>query len=366
MGVKRSLLFGVHSLCAGGTERVVSGFLNELSASHDFELHCVLYGRRREQFYALDSEITVHKPSFDFDKYPRAISTLKTISFLRSVVNDLQPIAFYNFGERWNNLALLSTLGLSTPVIVADRSSPAASLGSSHEFLRKRLYPHARTVIVQTNEAKETLLKRLPRLKKVVVLPNPVFCRPRHELQHSPSREPVVLFVGRLIPSKNVDRLIRIFQQVAEPGWTLRIVGDDAQGFSLRDDLEKLAERLGITDRVLFSGFQADMASVYRNSSVFAFPSSSEGFPNALAEALSFGLPAVAYDCSAGPSDLIDEGVNGFLVPNFDDALFAEKLALLMRESALRERMASDALRASKALAVEKIVPKLLQLAPVD
>lgn len=79
------------------------------------------------------------------------------------------------------------------------------------------------------------------------------------------------------------------------------------------------------------------------NAEIFAFTSTSEGFPNALAEAMSAGLAVVAYDCMAGPSDLIDDGVNGYLVPENDEELFKKRLISLIENSELRKHFGQEA-----------------------
>jgi GalNAc-alpha-(1->4)-GalNAc-alpha-(1->3)-diNAcBac-PP-undecaprenol alpha-1,4-N-acetyl-D-galactosaminyltransferase len=75
------------------------------------------------------------------------------------------------------------------------------------------------------------------------------------------------------------------------------------------------------------------------SSKIFAFSSASEGFPNVVGEAMSAELPVVSFDCIAGPSDLISDGKNGFLIPMLNQQLFAEKLQLLIDDSSLRDEM---------------------------
>src|SRR5690606_25187111 len=74
-------------------------------------------------------------------------------------------------------------------------------------------------------------------------------------------------------------------------------------------------------------------------SSIFAFTSLSEGFPNALSEAVAFPLPCVAYDCPAGPSDIVKDNVNGFLVPMHNKEMFKIQLENLMNSPTLRSRL---------------------------
>lgn len=354
------ILVGVHSLCAGGTERVVSVLLDEFSRIHGLEVHLLLYGRKPAIFFEIPKSTSVHRPSFVFNPKRRALSTLRTIYFIRHTAKQVKPDVVLNFGEYWNNLILVSTRGLNCPVIVADRSSPAKSLGMMHDFLRKVLYRRASGVLVQTREAAAMIQNLLGVHASIEVIPNPLFSVPKVSTEN---RALEVLFIGRLIPSKHVDRLIRAFSFARAKGWRLVIVGGDAQGFSEMDALRELVGQLGLEACVEFVGTQKDVAPFLRRASVFAFPSSSEGFPNSLSEALSFGVPSVAYDCSAGPADLIRDGENGFLVPVFDDEAFAGRLSMLMRDQALRERMSAAAIRSVQGLEKSRIASQFLDFA---
>ena len=353
----QTLLLGVHSLCPGGTERVVSLLLDSFARLSELDVHCILYGRRPACFYDVPDGVTLHIPPFEFDAFSRATATLETIRFIRKVVQCLRPAAFLNFGERWNNLVLLSTRGMRVPVIVADRSSPAKPLGWVHEPLRRRLYCRSAGVIVQTREAAERMDGIVNGRVPVHVIPNPLFHLPKPE--PTPRRKEV-LFLGRLIPSKHVDRLIQIFERARHRDWRLTIVGGDALGLSGMCHLKELVRVRGLESCVELVGTRRDVERFYRRASIFAFPSSSEGFPNALAEALSFGLPSVAYDCSAGPSDLIEDGRNGFLVPVFDDETFAKRLDDLMNDADLRTRMSQRAFASVVRLEKNRIAERFL------
>jgi glycosyltransferase involved in cell wall biosynthesis len=330
----------IPSLQAGGMERVMSELAGYFSSRDDLEVHLVLYGITREIFYDIPQDIVVHTPRFIFSRSNRLISTIRTLIFLRKTIGDIAPDRLLSFGEYWNNFVLISLLGMKTPVYVSDRSQPDKSLGKFHDKLRQILYPRARGLIMQTEKAREIYLrdKSHPNIK---VIGNPIksFRRPVHTHQ----REKSILMVGRLIPSKHQDILIKMFAKVAPADWILRIVGYAPVDEQLMESLKDLSLELNVADRVVFMGKQDKMEKIYQNSSIFAFTSSSEGFPNVIGEAMSSGLPVVAFDCIAGPSDMIEDAYNGFLVPLFDTNTFETRLDMLIQDENLREQLGSNA-----------------------
>ena len=104
-----------------------------------------------------------------------------------------------------------------------------------------------------------------------------------------------------------------------------------------------LAKKLGVADRVIFTGKQEDVEHYYLTSKIFAFTSASEGFPNVIGEAMSAELPVVAFDCVAGPSDLIEEGETGYLIPLQDQETFTAKLQTLIDNDIVRNAMGIQA-----------------------
>lgn len=92
-----------------------------------------------------------------------------------------------------------------------------------------------------------------------------------------------------------------------------------------------------------FLGKVEQMAEVYAKASIFVIPSRSEGFPNALAEAMCYGLPVISFDFKAGPQDLIIHEINGLLVPDGNVEALSEKINLLISNTQLRNQLGASA-----------------------
>jgi len=346
----KDICFIIHSLQAGGMERVMSELINYVAATNKYHVHLILYGIKREVFYEISNNITIHKPSFEFNNNKRFISTLKTIFYIRRELKNIAPISVLSFGEQWNNMALLATLGTKIPVYVSDRAQPNKSIGKLHDYLRKKLYPTAAGVIVQTEKAL-SIFKKMYHHTNFKIIGNPIRQIPSRKVK----RENTILMVGRYITLKQQDVLIHIFSKLNAPKWKLVLVGYDHLKQQNQEKWEALAKKLKIADRVLFTGKQEDVEQYYLSSKIFAFSSISEGFPNVIGEAMSAELPVVSFDCVAGPSDLVSDGDNGFLIPLNNNKLFVEKLQYLIDTPSAIETMGRESKNKIKKFKVDYI-----------
>jgi GalNAc-alpha-(1->4)-GalNAc-alpha-(1->3)-diNAcBac-PP-undecaprenol alpha-1,4-N-acetyl-D-galactosaminyltransferase len=348
----KTICLVIHSLQAGGMERVMTELANHFAKKDAVKLHLILYGINRDIFYPFPGDIIIYRPSFTFDDSRRLLSTLKTLYYLRKKIKEIKPDAVLSFGEYWNNFVLMATLGLRYPVFVSDRSQPDKSLGRLQDKLRNWLYPFAKGVIAQTEKAKQ-IYASMYNHRNVVVIGNPV--RGINNKGEAVAKENIVLMVGRLIKTKHQDKLIELFVKINQPGWKLVIVGYDHLKQNNMERLQGIVKELNAADKVVLTGKQSNVESYYLKSKIFAFTSSSEGFPNVIGEAMSAGLPVVAFDCVAGPSEMITDNENGFLIPLFDYDLFQQKLSLLMNDDTLRESMGANAKESIQHFDVEKI-----------
>ena len=184
--------------------------------------------------------------------------------------------------------------------------------------------------------------------ERVFTIPNPVDAARIQALAREPldhpwfarGAPPVVLGVGKLEPQKDYPTLLRAFARlrVGSP-LRLAILGEGPQ----RDRLERLARDLAISGDVLLPGFQMNPFAWLARAAVFVLSSAWEGASNALLEALACGCPAVSTDCLSGPSETLDGGRYGPLVPVGDDRALAEAIAHVLRSPQDRARLTARA-----------------------
>ena len=144
------------------------------------------------------------------------------------------------------------------------------------------------------------------------------------------------------------------FARVAgdHPDWSLVIWGEGTE----RPLLEALRERLGLADRVRLPGLTGRPGAWVEDAALVVLPSRYESFGNVVTEAMAAGLPVVVTDCPWGPGEIVQHGVDGWLVPPEDVAALAAGLGLLMGDDALRARLAEAARRSVRRFARESVM----------
>ncbi|UCM90375.1 glycosyltransferase family 4 protein [Streptomyces marincola] len=204
----------------------------------------------------------------------------------------------------------------------------------------RRVYPRLDALTTVTHADAEAYRRkmRLPGVQ-VTALPNSV---PEPALPPADGSGRIVVAAGRLVRSKRHDLLIRAFAAVAaeRPDWRLRIYGRGEEQARLR----RLIEDLGLYNNVFLMGTASPIEAEWVKGSIAAVTSSFEPFGMTIVEAMRCGLPVVSTNCPYGPAEIIDDGVDGRLVPVGDRDALAAALLDLIRDDDLRRRMGRAAL----------------------
>ncbi|MGC6482629.1 MAG: glycosyltransferase [Synechococcus sp.] len=269
---------------------------------------------------------------------------------------------------------LFATRLLGVPCVVSERNFPPLKrIGRIWRGLRRLSYPWAALHLVQTRAVGDWMAARLGAHRQVL-LPNAVQW-PLHRFHPTldphdwlaargcqPS-DPMLLAVGTKADQKGFDRLLRWWIPLAQADARLHlvIVGLDASPYHGRDQQADLRALLldhpDLQARLHFPGRVGNLADWYARTQLFVLSSRYEGFPNVLLEAMAAGCCCVAADCPQGPADLIQDGVNGRLLPETaSDRQWVQVLTALLTDGGERQRLAA------KAMAVRELYdPALLQ-----
>ena len=239
--------------------------------------------------------------------------------------------------------------GIDAPVVSHHHHLDPSPLNS---VIERRVIERSDRVVVGSEFARRQLQEELgARVEHVDVVPYGVDARfaPRParadlRARYALGDQPVVLFFGGLKPRKNLHLLLDVWARVAGEAPAARLLV--AGGGPMLDELRGRAARLGLADRVVFTGYvpEAEKTDVFNLADVFFFPSAMEGFGLTVAEAMASGLPVVASDRGSIP-ELVVEGETGFVTDPAREGDFVARLLTLLRDAPLRRRL-GDAGRA--------------------
>ncbi len=175
---------------------------------------------------------------------------------------------------------------------------------------------------------------------KVILLPNMISELPS---KYSDLTEKAIITVSRLDIGKKNDDIVRAFSKIKDKEYKLYIIGDGSE----YDNLNKLIKELKLTDRVILTGYldKKKIEEYMLDSSLFVMASLTEGLPMVLLEAMSYGVPCLAYETASGVNDIIDDGINGFVVKNRNEKEYIDKMNVIISDIKKRKEMGKEALK---------------------
>lgn len=349
--MKRIALF-ISSLQKGGSERVM---VNLAEYFHKNRYEVILVTQyKREVEYEISPEIRrVYSEPEEHELQGGRIKNFLVRFFkLRSIWKAYKPDVILSFLGKNNLMAIATAAFLPTKVAVSVRGEPTMEYpGKLLQFLAKRMFAFADGVVLQTKQAMKFFPKSVRR--KAVILPNPLnplFLKKRYVGE----RENIIVAAGRLDENKNHMMLIHAFSKIAGefPATKLIIYGEGES----REKLEALVLEKGLTDRILLPGSVTDIAEKICKARIFALTSNTEGMPNSVMEAMALGIPVVSTDCPCGgPAELIEDGVNGLLVPVGDAFALSDAFRKILSNEEFAEKISKNAHNITKELNPERV-----------
>ena len=341
---------------SGGTERVLTTKMNYFSSLPNYEVYAILRNGNDSPFFSLSKKVKL----IDF-KEPNKKRYIKK---LRDLVYAIKPDIVVSAGTEFHELPKFKD-GSKKIYEFHYTKNYIINFVRGVRHLKFRYLHLLKAWLFQKNMQYTTrkydqvvvLTKRDMELwgapSNMRYIYDPLSFRSEQSCNH---KSKVIVCVGSLTPAKGIDKLIDAFGIIAHKftDWTLKIYGE-GQDQKL---IETLIKKYKIEDQVVLTGYTKNIEDKIREGSIYAFPSRSDGFGLVLTEAMECGLACVAFDCPCGPSEIIEEGKTGYLVPFGDINCFASRLEMLINDEDLRKRMGEEGRKQVKRFYMENIAPK--------
>jgi glycosyltransferase involved in cell wall biosynthesis len=356
------LLIFTNNLSAGGAERVATSLANYW-AGRNWKVTMVTLGPESDDFYPLHraiERISLDMSGQSANLIVGLLQNLRRVVALRSTLRRTHPDVALALMSTPNILLAFASHGIAGLTAIGSERSfpPRLPLGRAWDAMRKKMYGNLAAVVALTQECADWV-KLHSTARLVPVIPNPIsWPLQMHEPRIAPDsicrkKGKILLAVGRLAAEKNFGLLIQVFAKLApdHPEWDLIVLGEGPE----RPVLEAYVRATALEGRVYLPGIAGNMGEWYARADLYVLSSRFEGFPNALAEALAHGVPAVSVDCDTGPRDIVRHGVDGLLVAPGDDDGLKTALNRLMKDSGLRAALGLRAVEARKRFSIQRI-----------
>ena len=334
----------------GGTERVALLIANEL-ARRKYDVNILSMENGISTSFECDRHISLS--SLHMEKVKGGIGR-KIIPFIRLLVylKKEKPDILINIDVILCLYSIPLKLFIKTKMVAWEHFNFRSNNGVKNRYRARKLAARfADEIIVLTQADLKEYQKKLNIRHFIDCIYNPsVGDVPNINFAQ---RENLVIASGRLTYQKNFLELLKIWRRVEakHPNWKLIICGsgqDEAElkDFALNNNLKN----------VIFEGFVRNITEYYKKSKIMVLTSRFEGFPMVLLEGQKAGLPIVSYDCFTGPSEIIINGVDGYLIRQGDQNDFVSKLEMLMTDENLLKAFSRQAQMDSERFDLYKIV----------
>ena len=352
------IVYCTDSICyAGGIQRITIAKANALAQIEGNEIWIIVTDNKQRPVLPIDNKVHIIDLDINYfeDDWKSKFHILKGILIkrkqhqkkLENVLNQINPDIVISTGTSEKNFLPKIKVN-STPRFIREihctknyRMLAATNLFEKTLAILGDLFDYSLfiknydKIVVLTDEDKNTNWKNNP---KITVIPNPLTspCK-----EQSTLNEKKVIAVGRLEYQKNFQSLIKAWTHVAKkhPDWKLEIWGEGSK----RVELENLIAKLNLKKTCFLKGYTYDIQSQMLNASIYAMSSIFEGLPLVLIEAMSCGLPIVSYACPCGPKDIINNNIDGIIVPFNNETILAQSIIYLIENENIRIKMGTKA-----------------------
>ncbi len=361
MKQRPNVLFVADSLEGGGAERARADMASYWAGKDWCVTLVTLKYSDALDFYSIAtnvSRVRLGVKSSNSSFLAKVRSSISCILRLRRQFRLTQPDAVLSFIDVPNVLTILGLMGLGMRTVVSERGCPdkdsqmgyqawSYTLSRPWQLLRRLVYGRADAVTALNHHTAEWLSKECR--VQVKVIPNGIRALPTCSYE----RGTEIVAAGRLHAVKGFDVLIDAFARISAdfPAWRLVIIGDGIENSALH----ALRDDLSLSDKIAFEPPQKDIEMRFARAGLVVAPSRSEAFGNVILESMAMGAAVISTTC-AGPMSMIEDGVNGRLVPVGNAVVLSDVMAELMSQPEQRARLGREAEKVRRQFAQESMM----------
>ena len=315
-------------------------------AEKDYEVQLIVFSRKYSE-YVIDNRVKV-------EFLPEYKNKIKDILFkikeLRKLLSDFKPDYVFELGFSYRYLLFGNFLS-KYKIILSERNAPQYHHSNKLEWkMIHYCFSKAYRIVFQTEDAQKCYKEEIQ--SKSVIIPNPV----KENLPNpfNRKRDNRIVAFSRLDEQKNIPMMLRVFKEFHKKNrdFVLEIYGRGESD----EKLKQYALDIGISDKVVFKGFDKDVHNKIKSARMFISTSDYEGISNSMLEALAIGLPCVCTDCPAGGARMvIRSGSNGFLVPVGDEKSMVKTMEYVVNNQEEMEQVSKRAAKVRINFSIDKI-----------
>ncbi|MEI6140224.1 MAG: glycosyltransferase family 4 protein [Mariniphaga sp.] len=330
------IVFLVHDIhFGGGGERVTINLANTFKEKGADVKIVSLSAASLKNIYPTNNEIGIDYLCIDFANGCNLINKVKSIFRVNSYFNTYKRNTIILGIGNYPSL-LLSFLPIRKNIkTVGCQHLAYDGIKNLWALLRKLLFHRLNFIVCLTKSD-------LPKYKKLnknsIVIPNSIG---NFSEQTASLTNKQILFIGRVVPEKGYDILLKVVERVSKihDDWTFRIIGEGP----LRKKILHEFDLYGLTSKISWISSSDLIVKEYINSSIYLMTSRTEGLPMVLLEAQACGLPIISFNCETGPSDIINDGIDGYLIDNYNIDEMSKKLSMLCSNFNKRKEFGQNA-----------------------
>ena len=332
----------------GGLERVVKLKTDALASK--YKINLILMYKNGEPAYSLNNEIKIYYLNYKYIQVRKCL--INNIIKLKNIIrkNNIKLIIIE--GRSVNFIPLLLRFFCKVKIVFVDHGSlkgyevdkntiKQKICNAIDQFLIKYL---SDKIVTLTEREKQEYKKRFNiKDKKILTIHNPVDEKLLKNQNKYQINSKQIITVGRMDYAKGYEYLIKVAKVVLtkHPDWQWHIYGDGEENY--KNKIIDLIKQNKLENHIILQGNHSDIYDLYQNYSFYVMTSRYEGLPMVLLEAKAKKLPIVSFDINSGPSDIIRDGVDGFLIKSFDCGVMAEKICELIENPDLRQKLSDNA-----------------------